>query len=502
MSSPHPVPAEAGDPESRLGFGGRCADANAPPAELLERLRRHGQEHVLRWWDGLSERGRRQLAEQCGRIDFVLVEELAGTLLVPHSVSPELGGLEPAPVLSPEVLSAAERERLVGVGEQALAAGRVAVLTVAGGVGTRLGAGPVKGKVPVGPVSGKSLFQLQAETILALGRRSSCPVHWFVMTSAANDQATREYFMASGFFGLDREAMHFFCQGQMPVVDDAGKVLLDAPDHVAESPDGHGGCLYALAHSGALREMGRLDVRHIFYHQVDNPLVHIAEPLFLGLHVDRSAQVSSKALAKRDADERLGQFVVDEEGRLRVVEYSDVPRALKEERDADGRLRFRFGSIAIHIFDRDFLAGLTGQGVSLPFHRARKSVPCLNEQGDLVSPEGVNANKFERFIFDVLPWAERTLVVETTREEFCPVKEPEGSDSPPAARSALTRRYAGWLEAAGVPVERGLDGEPAEPVEVSPLVALSAEELITWLGGRTELARPIYLRETDPCTES
>ncbi|MCK4300239.1 MAG: UTP--glucose-1-phosphate uridylyltransferase, partial [Planctomycetes bacterium] len=246
----------------------------------------------------------------------------------------------------------------------------------------------------------------------------------------------------------------------------------------------------------------------VFYHQVDNPLVRIAEPLFLGLHVDGSAEVSSKALVKRDADERLGHFVVDGEGRLRVVEYSDMSPELQQQREADGRLRFRFGSIAIHIFQREFLAGLIHRDVSLSFHRARKKVPSLDDQGDLLTPDEPNANKFERFIFDVLPWAERTLVVETTRDEFCPVKEPEGPDSPPAARAALTRRYANWLEAAGVPVERGGDGEPTEPAEVSPLVALSAEELARWLGGRTELRRPVYLssgsvgEETDLCRET
>jgi UDP-N-acetylglucosamine/UDP-N-acetylgalactosamine diphosphorylase len=278
-------------------------------------------------------------------------------------------------------------------------------------------------------------------------------------------------------------------------VDDAGRLLLDAPDHVAESPDGHGGCLYALARSGALQELDHLGVEHLFYYQVDNALVHIGDPLFLGLHVDRRSEASSKALAKRDADERLGHFALDGEGRLRVIEYSDMPAELQQARADDGQLRFRFGSIAIHIFSRRFFADLVSRGVRLPFHQARKKVPFLDDAGVLVTPSAPNATKFEQFIFDVLPLAQRTLVVETTRDEFCPVKEPEGPDSPPAARAALTRRYAQWLEAAGVSLRRGPEGEPAEPVEVSPLVALSGEELIRWLGGRTELHRPIYLTE-------
>lgn len=481
---PSPRPAERPD---------GAAPSGRPPADLLRELERWGQVHVLRWWGELSEEGRRRLLRQCGRIDFAGLARLVRTLLGPEARPMEIGEVEPAEVLSPEALSEAERRRLAALGEGALAEGRVAVLTVAGGVGTRLGAGPVKGKVPVGPVTGKSLFQLQAETVLALGRRYGRPLHWFVMTSPANHEATREYFDERDWFGLDRGLVHFFSQGLMPVVDDEGKLLLDAPDHIAESPDGHGGCLYALGRSGALDQLAGLGVELLFYHQVDNPLVRIAEPLFLGLHIDSGAQVSSKALPKRDPAERLGHFVVDREGRLRVIEYSDMPPALQQARDPEGRLRFRYGSIAIHIFDREFLAGLLRRGVELPFHRARKKVPYLDERGRLVTPTEPNANKFERFIFDVLPWAETTLVVETTREEFSPVKEPEGPDSPAAARAALARRYARWLEAAGVALKRGPDGEPAEPVEVSPLAALSAEEVRRRLAGGRRLPRPIYL---------
>jgi UDP-N-acetylglucosamine/UDP-N-acetylgalactosamine diphosphorylase len=398
-------------------------------------------------------------------------------------------------VLSPAELPPAERRSLVEKGEDALRRGEVAVVTVAGGLGTRLAAGQVKGKVAVGPVSGKSLFQLQAETLLALSRRFRCRLPWYIMTSTANDQPTKLFFAENRSFGLPAEGVRFFCQGEMPAVDTEGRLLLDAPDHIAESPDGHGGCLYALARSGALEELDGLGVEHLFYYQVDNPLVRIADPLFLGLHVDRRAEASSKALAKRDAAERVGHFLLDGEGRLRVIEYSDMPTDLQQARADDGQLRFRFGSIAIHVFSRRFFADLVSRGVRLPFHQARKSVSFLDDAGALVTPSAPNASKFEQFIFDVLPLAERTLVVETTREEFCPVKEPKGPDSPSAARAALTRRYARWLEAAGVPLRRGSDGEPTEAVEVSPLVALSAEELVRWLRGRTELCRPIDLTE-------
>ncbi len=495
MSPPSQVPPTDDARTSNPGPA-RADDEPLTKARAVRLLQRYGQEHVLRWWDQLPRGGRRRLLEQLRDMDVGLVGELVDSLLRGQPEAEDLQALGPAPAVSPAGLTGSERQRLVALGEAALAEGRVAVLTVAGGLGTRLGAGPVKGQVAVGPVSGKSLFQLQAETILALSRKHGRQLHWFVMTSGANDQATRDYLWGKGFFGLPGEAVHVFRQGRMPVVDERGKLLLDAPDHVAESPDGHGGCLYALSRSGALSEMGRLGVELIYYHQVDNALAGIAEALFLGLHLDRGAQASSKALVKRDAGEGLGLFALDRRGRLRVVEYSDMPRELQEGRDGEGRLRFRLGSIAIHVFSRDFFEGLIDEGVRLPFHRAHKKVAYLNDAGQVVTPEEPNAHKFEMFVFDVLGWAERALVVETTRGEFSPVKEPTGPDSPAAARAALARRYADWLEAAGVPVERTPEGEPTEPVEVSPLVALSAQELAQALAPGARLEHPIYLEET------
>jgi UDP-N-acetylglucosamine/UDP-N-acetylgalactosamine diphosphorylase len=322
------------------------------------------------------------------------------------------------------------------------------------------------------------LFQVFAEQILAASRRAGTPVPWYVMTSAANDVATRAFFRRHGYFGLDAQDVFFFIQGTMPAIGFDGKVLLADKGAVALSPDGHGGTLLALRTSGALEDLARRGVELISYFQVDNPLLRSVDPLFLGLHDLRGAQMSAKSLPKRHPAERLGTFCLVD-GKVTVIEYSDMPEALAGATAPDGRLRFNAGSIAIHILSRRFIERLTADGeCPLPFHHAAKKVPFVDEAGNLVKPEEPNAVKLEKFIFDAMPLAEKTVVLETVRsEEFSPIKAVSGEDSLTGSLHDQIRRAAGWLEAAGVSVPRDADGQVAAAIEISPLFADSAEEL-------------------------
>jgi UDP-N-acetylglucosamine/UDP-N-acetylgalactosamine diphosphorylase len=216
----------------------------------------------------------------------------------------------------------------------------------------------------------------------------------------------------------------------------------------------------------------------ISYFQVDNPLTKVLDPLFLGLHAEAGAQMSAKALPKRDPLEKLGNFCLLD-GRTAVIEYSDMPEDLARATEPDGRLRFRAGSIAIHIFNRDFVERLTRGGkCELPFHRALKKVPCIDAAGRPVSPSQPNAVKLEMFVFDAMPIAEKVLLLETSRvEEFSPVKNAEGADSLATCLRDQVRRWAEWLEIAGVRVPRDADGIVACPIEISPLFAADAADL-------------------------
>jgi UDP-N-acetylglucosamine/UDP-N-acetylgalactosamine diphosphorylase len=461
---------------------------------LRSRLAPHGQGHVLRWWPDLSGEQRRRLASQLESIDFPRLERLFQDeegIPVPRAEE-----IRPAPIIRlPASFEDWEREQQAAeVGEQALEAGQVAILMVAGGQGTRLGFAGPKGAFPIGPISGKSLFQWHAEKVLALARRHKAPLPFYIMTSPENDEATRQFFADHGHFGLDPAEVVFFVQGMMPALDRrSGKLLLAGRDTLAMSPNGHGGTLQALADAGHLDRLARRGIRHLFYFQVDNPLVKIADPVYLGQHILAGAEASLKVVAKAGPREKVGNLV-EVAGRLQVIEYSDLPDELADRRTPDGSLEVWAGSIAIHVFDVPFLKRLASGASILPFHRAVKKAPYLNEEGEIVNPAEPNAVKFEMFIFDSIPLAARALAVETSRaEEFEPVKNADGENSPATAKQALGNLFAGWLNRAGVEVARGSDQSAAVPLEISPLFALDAEELRDRLSIEGPVTEPFLL---------
>jgi UDP-N-acetylglucosamine/UDP-N-acetylgalactosamine diphosphorylase len=452
------------------------------PPELLHRLTRHRQEHVLARWDFLTVAGRESLVAQLAGIDFAELESLYLRKDEPHTHLPPRERIAPLPGSLPGA-SAAERAR----GEEALRRGEVAALLVAGGQGSRLGFDRPKGMFPVGPVSGVSLFQMHAEKTLALSRRYGKPVPLLVMTSPATHDETEAYFREHLFFGLSERDVFFFQQGTMPSLEFAtGRLLLEQPGRLFLSPNGHGGTLTALSESGLLADMKARGIRHVFYFQVDNPLVKICDPEFLGRHLAAESEVSSKYVVKQDPREKAGVLAVLD-GRCGIIEYSDLPAAMAEEREPDGTLRFGAGSPAIHLFAVSFLERVAAEG-GLKYHVAKKKVPYFDPAaGQAVEPRTENALKFELFIFDVLPLAERWLAVETPRsEEFAPLKNASGADSPETVRRALLELYTSWLKQAGVKTN-------GHPVEVSPLFALDAAELAAKLSSYFEISEPSYL---------
>ncbi len=463
-------------------------------------LRRHEQEHLLAFYEELNPTQKAALLAQIEETDYRQLDGLIRSVMFAKPAGPP-AGLEPATMLpaSPRELSEKElpqlpsairqagtsKEALVRTyrsarrrGEQLISQGRVAALVVAGGDGTRLGFAGPKGCLPATPVRRKPLFQLFAEQILATSRRYGQALPWYVMTSRANDAAVREFFAAHECFGLKGEEVFFFAQGQMPSVSKQGRILLAAKDQIAASPDGHGGCVAGLRRSGALEDMAGRGIDYVSYFQVDNPLVRCLDPLFIGLHALAGAEMSAKALPKRDPLERLGNFC-RLDGKITVIEYSDLSEEQARATRADGTLLFTAGSIAIHVFSREFLERLgANDAADLPFHRALKKVPHVGPTGAYVQPDEANAVKFEKFVFDALPLAREALVLETLRsEEFSPIKNATGADSVATSLRDQIRRATRWLESAGARVPRDAGGEVPVAIEISPLFALDAEEL-------------------------
>lgn len=419
--------------------------------DVRARFAARGQGHVFRFWDGLGRERQAQLLAQAAGLDLDALARHRARGLALATAAQE--GLAPAPVerLPGSGGEAAAFARAREAGEALLADGRVAALVLAGGQGTRLGHPGPKGALSLGPVSERSLFGLQAQRLRGLARRHGRTLPWYVMTSAATDAATRACFAREDWYGLDPADVFFFRQAEMPVLDPEGRLVLSAPDHIATAPDGHGGAIPALARSGALRDAEERGVEILFSYQVDNPLVRIGDPVLLGFGALRGAEMASKAVHKRGPDERVGTLV-QRDGRLAVVEYTELCEPMRSARDGGGALAFWAGAIGIHALDRRFLARVAAAAEeALPYHLSPKRVPTVDDAGQRRMPTEPNAVKLERFVFDALPWAERSLAVEVRREEeYSPIKNAEGSESPASARRDLVACVRGWLESAGV----------------------------------------------------
>jgi UDP-N-acetylglucosamine/UDP-N-acetylgalactosamine diphosphorylase len=416
------------------------------------------------------------------------------------AVGVDLTDLAPAPYFPrPERGGdAAMWSRAKAAGEAALKLGRVAAFTVAGGQGTRLGYDGPKGTFAVTPLKKKSLFQVFAEKIKAAGLRYGKPIHWFIMTSHQNHEATVGFFSGNAFFGLDRGRVHFFRQGRMPAVGFDGKVMLESKGSIALSPDGHGGSLRALDRSGALDLMKSEGIDTLSYFQVDNPLVRCIDPSFIGWHVLSKSEMSSKMIPKAYPEEKVGHFCI-QHGKLVVVEYSDLPLPLQREIDPSTRqLRYLAGSIAIHVLDREFVRRMAAGGEnSLPFHRADKKIPTVDAQGNPVSTAAANGVKFEMFVFDALPFARNPIIIETLRaDDFSPVKNAQGVDSPATCRIDQLRQAARWLKKNGVPLRTDVTGMPFATIEVSPLFGYDEDSFAeSWkrLSPKPPIADGLYL---------
>lgn len=447
---------------------------------LLEKIKAAGQLQLLRFYDELSPEEKSAFDKQLAAVNWESLPALAADYVlkrpgtaIPDDLAPaEFFPLDPPDAEISELYKQADAE-----GKALLRAGKVCCLTVAGGQGTRLGFDGPKGTYPIGPVSNRTLFSYFASSIARTQEKYQTRIQWFIMTSPINREATEEYFKAEKFFGLAPEQVFFFTQGTMPAFGTDGKLLLGAKDSLCLSPDGHGGTLLALRRSGALEKMAACGCEYISYFQVDNPLVPVASPRFIGLHALENAEMSAIMLSKTNSKEKLGNFCVSR-GKTHIIEYSDLPDELAEKRNADGSLAFIAGSPAIHVISRKFVEKLTAGGsLQLPWHRADKKIPALDENGTLVVPDAPNGVKLESFIFDALPLAAKVMLLEGDRKEvFAPTKNATGVDSAESCRVMLSERNARRLAAAGVSIPYKADGSLDAVIELSPRTVLDDED--------------------------
>ncbi len=462
---------------------------------LLARVKPFGQEHLLQFWDELSGEAQVALGRQLSSVDFKQIALLFGqgagscdwAALARRAVPPPAMRLEERRSGGGRFSAADACKR----GVEALRAGKVGVLLVAGGQGSRLGFEHPKGMYEIGPVSKASLLQIHFEKALAAARRYGKAVPVYMMTSPVTHDEQTVFLREHKRFGLAEDDVVLFCQGTMPAVDaKSGKLLLAEKGSLFLSPDGHGGTVAALAASGAIEHMRRRGIEHLFYLQVDNPLTPICDAEFIGYHLLANSELTSMAVPKQTPQDRVGVFAMID-GQMQVIEYSDMPDDVAAERDASGSLKFWAGSIAVHVFGVAFLERALALKNALPFHIARKKVPFVDATGSLVQPKEPNALKFERFIFDLLPHAKNPLVVEfEEREVFAPLKNAPGAerDTHEYVQRHMVEQQRRWLEAAGTHVSDGVK------VEISPLWALDEEGVTGRTDRPAQIDRATYLR--------
>ncbi|KRF13621.1 UTP--glucose-1-phosphate uridylyltransferase [Paenibacillus sp. Soil787] len=436
--------------------------------ELYKKAQACGQEHILRLYPSLSEASKSKLLDQIEQLDFAALRELFHHTKQP-SVSTD--GISPMEAYDSEDYSEEERKQLTETGWDRLRQGKVAALVVAGGQGSRLGNEGPKGTYNIGLPSGKSLFQLQAERLLNLSRRAGRSIPWYIMTSPENHQETVRYFQASLYFGYAPDDIFFFRQNVLPALDSVGRVLLSAKDEIGLTPSGNGDVFASMKRSGALDDLKRRGVEWLFYYNVDNALIRVADPLFVGAAAHHNHPIATKVAEKAYPEEKVGILCL-KDGRPAVVEYMDLPKELMYETDSSGHLTYGLGNLSIHLFRTDFIE--RHADTNIPYHAAHKAVKYIDDQGHPVQPASPNAFKFEKFIFDFFPLDERMTVLKIRREEeFAPIKNKEGKDSPATARRLVQDLYKRWLLEAGA-APSVLEGRD---IEISPLVSYAGEGL-------------------------
>jgi UDP-N-acetylglucosamine/UDP-N-acetylgalactosamine diphosphorylase len=458
---------------------------------LINRVQELNQGHLFHFWKGLSENEKDQLIAEVKNIDFNIITEAKkligglehdrGEIKLPEVIS--------IPALSDEI----DREKTARhAGEEHIRAEKVAAFTAAGGQSSRLGLDIPKGAFPVTPVKNKSLFQVHAEKILFMERKYSVRIPWVIMVSGANRDQSVSFFRENNYFGLDKDHIRFIEQEMFPALDEYGKILLKNRSTVFLSPTGHGGTLSALNKTKTIDWLKELGVEEIFYFQVDNVLIKILDPVFIGYHVMNRCEMSSKAVYKTDPKEKIGVFAVDD-GKVTVIEYSELSEVVSRYEDLSEE-SFTAGSVAIHMLNVDFIRKINSSPVGLPLHLAHKVISYMDMSGKIVVPEKPNGYKLETFIFDALKLVSRTIIMEVRREdEFSPLKNKTGADSLETVLRDQLKYFASWFEDAGICVPYEEKGVPVYKLEISPLFAALEEDFLEKIDRNMVIKGDIYV---------
>lgn len=422
--------------------------------EAEKKLKEFGQEHLLRFFDGLDEESKAKLLDEIEELDLNVLTELFNNLVINKEDSIK-GEIEDLPSVSLFNLPLSTKEKYWNLGMKALSQGKVAVMLLAGGQGTRLKYDGPKGTYNMGLPSGKTIFQIHAERIKNISERAGHAIPWYIMTSPGNNDITSKFFKDNNYFGLNPEDVKFFIQTTLPSMDEEGKILLSSKDGISLNPDGGGGCFTSLFKAGLLSDMKERGVEHVFLFGVDNVLARIADPYFIGFAIDQDLDISSKSVLKKYKDEKVGVFA-KKDGMPTVIEYTEIPKSLLEGY-GDEDFPFRSGNILTHLLKLSFIEKCVGKKPH--YHVAHKEISYIDKDGNLIKPTAPNAYKYEAFYFDLFKLGDGMSILNVKREEeFSPVKNLTGVDSKDSALEMIFNLHKKWLNNKGI--------EPEIPTEL------------------------------------
>ena len=378
------------------------------------------------------------------------------------------------------------KSKINNVGEKAIKYGKVGAVIMSGGQGTRLGFDGPKGMYNFGLLSSKSIFQIHIERLLRISQlvnqnttnqdnitTNLVPV--YIMTSHLNDTQIRDYFESNNYFGYDKTSIYFFQQELKPCLSLDGKLIVENKNCISQAPDGNGGIYIALERSGALADMKSRGVEHLHVYGVDNVLTRAADPLFIGLCIHENAQVGKKVVWRAHKSEKVG-VTVEIDGKMEILEYSEIPSDLADAEDDSGKLKYGAANICNHYLSVEFIEEILPK-LNNVYHVCKKKIPYFdNVTNTTIKPEAVNGYKFELFIFDIFPFATRWTVMEVDRvDEFAPIKNAPGSasDGPEHAVAMLNTQWKKWLSNHNATISDKGDGI----IEISPLKSYAGENL-------------------------
>ncbi len=409
--------------------------------KVKEKLKKYHQEHLLMKYDEKSEEEKKELLRQIENIDFDLMNELYEQATKPVDLKKDL--IEPIEHVDKSKLTASEKEMYEKKGIEAIKYNKLAVVTMAGGQGTRLGHKGPKGTFDFGLESHKSIFEAICDTFKDAWKKYDTVVPWYIMTSRENNDATVEFFEKNSYFGYPKEAIHFFKQGELPMIGTDGKILLTENGMVKLAANGHGGTLQSMDKCGVIEEMKNNGIEWIFISGVDNVLVKPIDPLLIGMSIHNKVLGSVKSIEKTDPKEKVGVFCRKNK-KVGVVEYTEISEEMASLRDDDRSLVYGDANAIFHLYNIKGLEKVCK--LKLPYHTAFKKANYLDENGKVVEATKPNAYKFEMFIFDSYEMLDDVVVLRVKREEeFAPIKNAEGADSPETARK-LYRDYFNKVE--------------------------------------------------------